>query len=223
MDELGLRDYQVPGLINEQCEGDADFILRTMRIPFRIAEIVFLLAVSLIPSLFLNLPVGMIAHKWALWRRDKALAKSKVKIKGFDVMLTEKVLLCIVLVPSLWIFYGVTLWLITDIDFPKLLLFVYSFPLFSYMAIVTTEAGMIELKDLKPILIRLFPSSRERMMKLPAERKKLQRDLREFIRKVGPSLGDVYSEKELDWADFQQNLRNEKRISLDGLEKKKDE
>ena len=91
------------------------------------------------------------------------------------------------------------------------------------MAIVTTEAGMIELKDLKPILIRLFPSSREMMMKLPAERKKLQRDLREFIRKVGPSLGDVYSEKELDWADFQQNLRNEKRISLDGLEKKKDE
>jgi len=195
-----------------------------MRIPFRIAEVTFLLLVSLIPSLFLNVPVGLVAHWWALWRRKKALAKSKVKIKGMDVMLTEKVLLCIVLVPTLWIFYGLTLWLCTDIDFPKLLLFCYSFPVGAYMGIVTTEAGMIELKDLKPRLIRLFPSSRRRMLKLPSERKKLQRDLRQFIKRVGPSLGDVYSEKELDWADFQQNLRNERKVvGVDGLDKHKDD
>ena len=219
LDELGLRDYQVPGLINEQSETDADIFLRTMRLPFRIAEILLLLFVSLIPSLFLNFPIGVFAHYWALWRRKKALARSKVKIKGMDVMLTEKVLFCIVFVPTLWIFYGCVLWFCTDIDLPMLLLFHYSFPLGAYMGIVTTEAGMIELKDLKPILIRLFPSSRKRMMKLPSERKKLQRDLLDFIKKVGPSLGVVYSKKELDWAGFQQSLRMERKISSQKLAK----
>ena len=208
LDELGIRDYQVPGLINEQKETDGDVVLREMRLPLRIAELLLLLLVSLIPTLFLNLPVGIIAHQWSLWRRKKALARSKVKIKAMDVMLTEKVLLCIVLVPTLWIFYGLTLFLCTDIDLPTLSFFIYSFPLFSYMGIVTTEAGMVELKHLKPILKRLFPSTKRRLMKLPATRKQLQKDLADFIKMVGPSLGDVYSEKELDWADFQQNLRN---------------
>ena len=213
LDEVGIRDYQVPGLTSEQSDTDVDHVLREMRLPFRIAELLLLLLVSLIPTLFLNLPVGIIAHYYALWRRKKAVAMSKVKIKGMDVMLTEKVLLCIVLVPSLWIFYGLSLYFCTDVDLPTLSLFFYSFPLFSYMGIVTTEAGMVELKDLKPILKRLSPSTRRRMMKLPAERKQLQRDLGEFIKMIGPSLGDVYSEKELDWADFQQNLRNEKKNS----------
>ena len=213
LDELGLRDYQVPGLANEQNDTDADILLRTMRLPFRIAEILLLLLLSLIPALFLNFPVGILAYYWSLWRRKKAMAKSKVKIKGMDVMLTEKVLLCIVLVPTLWMFYGWLLWFCTDFDLPILLLFHYSFPLGAYMGIVTTEAGMIELKDLKPMLIRLFPSTRKRMMKLPSERKKLQRDLLEFIKKVGPSLGVVYSQKELNWADFQHGLRMERKIS----------
>jgi len=43
--------------------------------------------VSALPALFLNLPVGIIARYWALHRREKALAASKVKIKGMDVML----------------------------------------------------------------------------------------------------------------------------------------
>jgi glycerol-3-phosphate O-acyltransferase/dihydroxyacetone phosphate acyltransferase len=223
LDELGIRDYQVTGLSHEQSESEADFVLRKMRIPFRIAELLLLLLVSLIPSLFLNVPVGIIAHRWAVMRKENALARSKVKIEALDVMLTEKVVLCIVLVPSLWIFYGLMLWILTDIDYPKLLLFMYSFPVAAYMGIVTTEAGMIELKDLKPMLKRLFPSTRKRMKKLPAEQKKLRKDLRDFINTIGPTLGDVYSEKKIDWADFQQNLRNERKNSTANLEKMKDE
>jgi len=223
LDELGIRDYQVPGLVSEQTDTEADQLLRLMRIPFRIAELLLLLLVSLIPGLFLNAPVGIIAHYWAIWRRKKALAGSKVKIKGMDVMLTEKVLLCIVLVPTLWISYGLSLYCFSDIDLPTLALFFYSFPLFSYMGIVTSEAGMVELKDLKPFLKRLFPSTKRRMMKLPAVRKKLQADLRDFIRMIGPSLGDVYSEKKLNWADFQQNMRRHSKLNLNHLsETKKD-
>lgn len=225
LDDLGIRDYQVPGLISTQSESDGDVVLREMRLPFRIAELLLLFSVSLIPALLLNVPVGIIAHWWALWRRKKALARSRVKIKGLDVMLTEKVLLCIVLVPTLWVSYGLALYSFTNVDLPTLSFFIYSFPLFSYMGIVTTEAGMVDLKHIKPILKRLFPSARKRMMKLPQERKQLQKELREFIKKIGPSLGDVYSNKELDWADFQQAVRQEKRSGSMDLtnEKKKDE
>jgi len=201
LDDLGIRDYQVLGLENEADESDGDKVMGIMRLPFRILELMFLLFVSLFPALFLNLPVGLVARYWALHRRKKALAASKVKVKGMDVMLTEKVLLCIVLVPSLWIFYGLVLVLFTDLDGPAIMLAILSFPLFSYMGIVTTEAGMVELKDLKPVLKRLYPSTRRRLAKLPVVRRQLQQELRRFVKTIGPSLGRVYSDKNLDWAD----------------------
>eukprot|EP01083_Nonionella_stella_P224692 799602_1 len=202
LDELGIRDYQVPGLEGEQDESDGrDKIMDIMRLPLRIAEILLLLFVSLLPALFLNLPVGLVARYWALHRRRKALAASKVKIKGMDVMLTEKVLLCIVLVPSLWVFYGVMLAFFTDLDSSAIVLSFLSFPLASYMGIVTAEAGMVELKDLKPVLKRLYPSSRRRLAALPKLRRELQIEVRQFVKKIGPTLGKVYSEKEVDWAE----------------------
>mmetsp|Transcript_5986 Transcript_5986/g.7629 ORF Transcript_5986/g.7629 Transcript_5986/m.7629 type:complete len:687 (-) Transcript_5986:6-2066(-) len=208
LDDLGIFDYQVPGLINERIETYGDVLLQAMRLPFRICELFLLILVSLIPSLFLNLPVGIIAHYYAIWRREKHLKISKVKIRGMDTMLTEKVLLCIVLVPSLWIFYGLVLFFRSDsTDLPTVMFVFYSFPLFSYMGVISTEAGMIEIKDLRPFLKRLFPSSRKRLMKLPEERMQLRKDLRRFIHDIGPKLGDVYSEKDLDWADFQKSIR----------------
>jgi hypothetical protein len=214
LDDLGIRDYQVPSLLEEKDETSGDVALREMRLPFRIAETMLLLLVSALPALFLNLPVGIIARYWALHRREKALAASKVKIKGMDVMLSEKVILCIVLVPSLWVFYGVLLYLFTDWDWPTIALAFWCFPLFSYMGIVTTEAGMVDLKDLKPILIRIFPSTRRRLLALPDIRRELQKDLREFVRAIGPSLGELYTDKTLNWADFQQTLRQEKEKSM---------
>ena len=87
LDDLGIRDYQVPSLLEEKDETSGDVALREMRLPFRIVETILLLMVSALPALFLNLPVGIIARYWALHRREKALAASKVKIKGMDVML----------------------------------------------------------------------------------------------------------------------------------------
>lgn len=204
LDELGIRDYQIPGLESEETSGtDADKVMANMRIPFRVIEFILLLIVSAIPAIFLNLPVGLIARYWALHRREKALKASKVKVKGMDVMLSEKVLLCIVLVPSLWIFYAILLFKFTNWDISTISVALCSLPVFSYMGIVTTEAGMISYKDLKPHLMRLFPSTRRRLLALPAVRRELQDDLKMFIRKIGPTLGDVYTEKTFDWSDFQ--------------------
>ena len=91
LDELGIRDYQVPALLSQREETDGDVVLREMRLPFRIAELILLVAVSFIPALFLNLPVGLIARLNANRRRKQILATSSVKIKGMDVLLSEKV------------------------------------------------------------------------------------------------------------------------------------
>jgi glycerol-3-phosphate O-acyltransferase/dihydroxyacetone phosphate acyltransferase len=73
---------------------------------------------------------------------------------------------------------------------------------------------MVGLKDLQPFYMRIFPSARRRLLKLPAMRRQLQMDMREFVKTIGPSLGDVYSMKTMDWAAFQQNSRQELRSSL---------
>lgn len=39
------------------------------------------------------------------------------------------------------------------------------FPLFSYAGVVGTASGMVDLKDMKPLLNRLRPSSRELMVR----------------------------------------------------------
>lgn len=73
---------------------------------------------------------------------------------------------------------------------------------------------MVGLKDLKPFYMRVFPSARRRLLALPAIRRQLQIDIRDFVRTIGPSLGDVYSMKNMDWAAFQQNSRQELRSNL---------
>jgi glycerol-3-phosphate O-acyltransferase/dihydroxyacetone phosphate acyltransferase len=95
----------------------------------------------------------------------------------------------------------------TDFDGPTIALCILSFPLFAYTGIVVSEAGMVDIKDLRPYYMRLFPSSRRRLHDLPKMRKELQADLRSFIKKVGPALGEIYYGKELDWTQIQEKSR----------------
>lgn len=207
LNDLGIKDYQVPGLDHEKYELDGDVVLREMRLPYQIAHVVLLLLLALLPAVFLNLPVGLVARRYSERKRKAALAKSKVKLKALDVMLSEKVLLCIVLVPSLWFTYGILLYFFSNLDGQAIALAILSMPLFSYTGIMIAEAGMVDIKDLRPHVMRLFPSARRRLAALPATRMKLQADLRQFVRELGPSLGDIYYGKDLDWKSIQEKVR----------------
>jgi len=207
LEDLGIRDYQVTGLKHERYDMQGDTVLRTMRIPFRILVLLFVMGLALVPGLLLNYPVGLIARLHAERRRRSALAESTVKIRGQDVILSEKVTICIVLVPILWCVYAVLLYVFSDMDGPALALSILSMPLFSYMGIMMTQAGMIQLKDLRPYIVRIFPSSRRRLSTLPAFRKELQQKLRLFIKEVSPIMGEVYYEKDLDWHLIHQKWR----------------
>lgn len=221
--ELGIKDYQVAGLDREKYDMDGDTVLREIRLPFKIGQFVFHLVLSAIPVLLLNLPVGVLANLYAERRRKIALAESKVKIRAMDVKLTEKILLCIVLVPILWFIYGLILVFFTDLDGPAIALIILSFPAFSYLGVVVTEAGVVNFKDLRPYIMRLFPSARRRLAALPAIRRQLQTDLRAFIKKMRPILGDIYYEKDLNWKTIQEKNRLENGMTADEkAEAKKD-
>ena len=185
-------------------------MLREIRLPYQIGHIVILMLLAGIPAIFLNLPVGLIARLYAERRRKKALANSKVKIKAEDVLMTEKILICIILVPALWIMYAVLLSVFTDMDGQAIALAIFCMPLFSYMSIMWAEAGMVETKDLKPYVKRLFPSSRRRIAALPGTRMKLQHDLRSFIRTHKAILGEIYYSEDLDWSVIQSKSRMNK-------------
>lgn len=208
--ELGIRDYQVPSLDREKSDVrdlEPDDVSGVLRVPYQLVHIFVLVALAAIPVLFLNLPVGILAGIYSEGRRKKLLAKSKVKIRAFDVMLTEKVLFCIVAIPALWFFYFILLVIFTDFDGPTITLIIFSLPFFAYVGIIVSEAGMVGLKDLRPYYMRLFPSSRRRLRALPSCRKQLQTDLRAFIKKVGPALGEIYYGKELNWQQIQEKSR----------------
>jgi glycerol-3-phosphate O-acyltransferase/dihydroxyacetone phosphate acyltransferase len=81
--ELGIRDYQVPGLDRENVDIQiqdirGDQILKEIRLPYQIVHLLVVLALAAIPTLFLNLPVGILAGLDAERWREKALLKSKV-------------------------------------------------------------------------------------------------------------------------------------------------
>jgi len=212
--ELGVRDHQVPGLGRSSDEVDVDTVLRGMQLPYQILHLVFLLVLAAIPAIFLNLPVGLMAGYYSESRRKVLLARSKVKIRGYDVMLTEKVVFCIVMVPLLWFLYGLALSSFTDFDGPTLALSILSMPYFAYIGIIVSDAGMIGLKDLRPWIMKLFPSSRERLAALPKTRKELQADLRALVRRIGPVLaGDIYYGKKIDWQSIQEKSRRSRDCS----------
>lgn len=224
LSDLGIKDYQVQGLDRENSgsEYDGDAVIRETRLTYHIVHLIFVLFIAAVPAVTLNLPVGLLARLWANRRRKKALAASKVKIHALDVMLSEKILLCIVLVPTLWCSYGLAVYFLTDMDGPTLALAIMSLPLFSYIGIVTAEAGVVDLKDLRPYLMRLFPSARRRLSALPETRRLLQADLRKFIREIGPKLGDLYYEKNIDWEEIQADTRRQTQIQNTSSSDKKD-
>ena len=140
LDELGIRDYQVVGLDHEQYElgseteghTKVETFLYRLNVFGHIVHLVLISTLACLPSLLLNLPVGLVARKYANYKRKKALAASKVKVLGYDVVLSERVVCSIVLVPTLWMIYGLLLVVFTDFDWPTLAVCFTCFPLFSY-------------------------------------------------------------------------------------------
>lgn len=209
LSNLGIKDYQVPtlGYVDEDDKYAPDEVLNKIQIPYKILHMVLVLTLSSIPFIMFNMPVGLAARYYGKYRRAKALSESKVKVRANDVRMSEMVKLSIVLVPSLWAFYATVLLLCTDLDRHALAVVLFLLPVCSYVGVFFTEAGVIDFKDLRPYLMRLYPSTRKRMNCLPRTRRGLERELRAFIKEHGPKMGEIFYDKEVDWKNVQEQRR----------------
>lgn len=191
-DELtlwGLKDYQIGHL--EQLS------FSKMLYSFIHGTVVMTLAT--IPALILNAPVGLAASYWAFTEAKKDLKNSRVKLAARDVLLSKKIMFCLVGVPCLWVTYALLLLFFSPLMKRTVMFLFLSCPLFSYLGVMAVEAGMNDIKDLRPAFLRLLPSFKKESDRLPAIRTALQKEVRSMAKKYGPELGPVYYGKASEW------------------------
>ena len=201
LQDLGLRESQV-----QQLEVAPFF--STL---FSLGHMVTALLLASLPSLALNLPVGVAAVAWARWRQQAALRGSKVKLTASDVVLSEKIKFSLVAVPLLWLSYATLLLLATPLSRSDVLTLLMVAPIASFLGVISVESGMIALRDLRPMLARLV-YDRRRVNALKAEQRALQRFVRtEMDRLVSsdPEVKELYEMRgEVGAADWERLQRS---------------
>ncbi|TDH72322.1 hypothetical protein CCR75_002664 [Bremia lactucae] len=192
LQKMGLKDHQVPYLpwwTIHDVLGSALY-----------GTLILLLAS--IPSFILNAPVGILARYVANSAQKKALEGSKVKVMARDVLLSKKIQFSIVAVPLLWFMYFTAAMAFTDWYRSSIMLLMVSFPLFSFFGVRSVEAGMIELKTVRPLIYRLLPTYKALQDELPRQRAALQKEVRGFVKKYSQYVGKLAEPKKLDWNDY---------------------
>ncbi|RHZ01610.1 hypothetical protein DYB37_010604 [Aphanomyces astaci] len=189
---MGLKDHQVPHI--------AWWSLHDVLASAIYGLVIF--ALASIPSFVLNAPVGLVARYVARAEQTKALAGSNVKIAARDVILSKKISFSMVAVPSLWLSYAVLAIVVTDWRWSSIFLLTASFPLFSYFGVRSVEAGIIELKTLRPLYYRLQPKYRKIQDELPQRRARLQMEVRMFVKKYASLLGPLAESTPMDWSAY---------------------
>jgi glycerol-3-phosphate O-acyltransferase / dihydroxyacetone phosphate acyltransferase len=210
LSEWGIYDYQVNNL-------DIPF----RKLLYMFVHGFFIFFAASIPSIVLNAPVGIAAKFWAQSKQKTALAKSKVKIAATDVLLSNKIVFSLGAVPTLWFTYFLLMYFFSGWETKTIAVLFLSCPLLSYAGIRSVEAGMADLKDLRPAFLRLMPSFREQAKIIPRQREIVQKHVRAAVKKYGPSLGPLYYETNPQ--EWEQELRSLIRNSGENLFKKLEE
>ena len=188
LDYLGLRDYQVSHLG-----------MPYTKLFFTFLHALVLFFIASIPAVMLNAPVGLIANLWAAKEAKVALAGSRVKLRAKDVIMSQKIIVSLVAVPSLWILYALLMSFFTNLSTKEILVALFSLPVFSYAGVMAVEAGMADLKDMRPAFLRLLPSFRQKAEEIHRNRSELQIEVRAAVKKYGPTLGGLYTDVEVQW------------------------
>jgi glycerol-3-phosphate O-acyltransferase/dihydroxyacetone phosphate acyltransferase len=192
LDYWGLKDYQLQASYLE---------ISYPKMIYTILHGLFILTLASIPSLLLNMPVGAAAHMYSQKEAEKDLKASRVKLAARDVLLSKKILFSLVAVPVLWVIYALIAILFTNLKYETIFVLFISFPLFSYLGIMAVEASILDLKDIRPALLRLMPAFREQAVELPKLRLALKKEVRDIVAKYGPETGAAYMDSSAKWED----------------------
>ena len=189
---LGIRDHQV-----EYAR------ISTLKVIFmllyRLGKLA-VMAVGTLPGLVLFAPVFVASKLISIKKSREALAASTVKLEGRDVMATWKLLVALAFAPLLYALYTVLLtwWTyrnrvqgIVPTWVPLWLVVFFAmifFPSITFAALRFGETGMDIAKSLRPLLLCLYPTSANTLVKLRAKRAKLSADVTEVINTLGPEM-----------------------------------
>ncbi|CAR24493.1 bifunctional glycerol-3-phosphate/glycerone-phosphate O-acyltransferase GPT2 [Lachancea thermotolerans CBS 6340] len=196
---LGLRDHQVPKLTSKGGEW-----ISLLTICTRVIRICFYLLLSL-PGTILFMPVFVTCHYYAQKKAEDGLKKSLVKIKGTDLLATWKLLVALVLAPTLYVTYSLmlcylvkhypqlfeSLWVIgTRTNGYTSVNFVFFYALLvsaTYASFKTGETGMDLFKSLPPLAVSLVYTKRQ-LEDLKETRKQLSLEVTQVCNDLGPTV-----------------------------------
>ncbi|SCU85434.1 LAFA_0D15632g1_1 [Lachancea sp. 'fantastica'] len=196
---LGLRDHQVPALTIKGGKWILSLTLLSRTLLFA-----FYFFLSL-PGTVLFTPVFVTCHYYAQRKAEDGLRKSLVKLKGTDLLATWKLLVALVLAPSLYVSYSLTLCYLVK-AFPALFSriwlirirehcgtlgnFVYFYALLvaaTYASFKTGEQGVDILKSLRPLTVSLIYPKRH-LKSLQKNREELSMEVTQVCNDLGPTV-----------------------------------
>ena len=189
---LGVRDHQV-----EYAKFSTLTVVFTLI--YRFFKLIFM-AIGTLPGLVLFAPVFVASKIISIRKSREALAASTVKLQGRDVMATWKLLVALAFAPLLYAWYAalltwwtyrnrvqgyvpnwVPLWMVVVASF-------IFFPSITFAALRFGETGMDILKSLRPLVLCLYPTSANTLVKLREQRAQLSIEVTEVINTLGPEM-----------------------------------
>mmetsp|Transcript_22237 Transcript_22237/g.31056 ORF Transcript_22237/g.31056 Transcript_22237/m.31056 type:complete len:681 (-) Transcript_22237:397-2439(-) len=175
--DFAISDFRVS--IVEKTGEDRDEIMGENVVLGLIAYRALLLLVyflAAIPGSIAAAPYFIFSNIISARKAREAAAKSSVKIYGKDLLATWKILIAMVLVPSLHSIYTLLFWLFKG----EVAAIVYFFfmPFVSLLTVLSYEMGMKLWNSLRPLIISLFRKNTG--LKIVA----LRRQTREMVMKV---------------------------------------
>ncbi|KAI9473901.1 MAG: hypothetical protein EXX96DRAFT_579809 [Benjaminiella poitrasii] len=182
----GIRDHQV-SKTNKENNG------RLLWLLIKRIFLLIILGLWAFPGAILNLPVVIVAKIISQNKAQAALKSSTVKIAGRDVLATWKLLVGLVLLPTLYALYSLIMFIVvlqTDMAFKwKLILPLATWsllPFVSYASLRFGEIGHDILKSIQPTVMALLdPKGAETLRQ---SREKLSSNITELINEYGPKV-----------------------------------
>lgn len=197
---MGLKDHQVMSLKTKPYETLRCAVTLLQRI-FRVTLFFFLS----LPGSIMFLPIFVGSHFYSKKKQREGLKKSSVKIEGKDLIATLKLIVALLMAPSLYITYTIILmvlhqrrskyvwwvWVPTENKVIQFIYFYMLLVLVAYSSLKTGEIGFDLFKSLRPLMISLvYPQ--DYIHELQTRRKELSNEVTEICNELGPQVFPDY-------------------------------
>ncbi|KAG6009852.1 hypothetical protein E4U21_000954 [Claviceps maximensis] len=189
---LNLKDHQVQYAKLPILKVLCLFVYRSMKL--------LVLFLCTVPGLLLFAPVFVATKMISIQKAKIALAGSTVKVRGRDVMATWKILVAMVLAPTVYHIYSIIivfkiwqdgLWGHVPSWVPLWLAYIAIWPAMigiTFAALRFGEVGMDIFKSLRPLVLCVVPSSDFNIHTLRLSRAELSAQVTELINTLGPEM-----------------------------------